>query len=301
MATIIAVDVAKSVFEVAVSERAGRVREHHRLSRAQFSRFLSVQRPATILMEACGMAHFWGRQAQARGHRVMLLPPHAVRPYVPRNKTDRADAKGILEASRNQAIRSVPVKSITQQTIAALHRLRSTWLAARTARINTVRGLLREFGVVIPVGASHVVPRVRQLVAEPLSVLPEALRPALTQAADEIREPRDAYAPSRSSSTPRPSKSPPPLAFAPCQASAFSPPRLCSPSSVTSSVSRREDTSRATSASLPESPRAGCADDSAGSASTETRTCGCCSFTVRVPCSGMPRQPRAAAGSNPGR
>jgi len=188
MATIIAVDVAKSVFEVAVSERAGRVREHHRLSRAQFSRFLSVQRPATILMEACGMAHFWGRQAQARGHRVMLLPPHAVRPYVPRNKTDRADAKGILEASRNQAIRSVPVKSITQQIIAALHRLRSTWLAARTARINTVRGLLREFGVVIPVGASHVVPRVRQLVAEPLSVLPEALRPALTQAADEIRE-----------------------------------------------------------------------------------------------------------------
>src|SRR6516165_4019534 len=100
MATIIAVDVAKSVFEVAVSERAGRVREHHRLSRAQFSRFLSVQRPATILMEACGMAHFWGRQAQARGHRVMLLPPHAVRPYVPRNKTDRADAKGILEALR---------------------------------------------------------------------------------------------------------------------------------------------------------------------------------------------------------
>jgi transposase len=94
MPTTIAVDVAKSVFEVAVSERAGRVRERHRLSRAQFSRFLSLQHPATILMEACGMAHFWGRHAQERGHRVILLPPHAVRPYVARNKTDRADAKG---------------------------------------------------------------------------------------------------------------------------------------------------------------------------------------------------------------
>jgi transposase len=188
MGTMIAVDLAKSVFEVAVSDRPGRVRERHRLSRAQFSRFVSERRPATVLMEACAMAHFWGRHAQASGHRVVLLPPHAVRPYVPRNKTDRADAKGLLEASRNDGIQPVPVKSIAQQTLGALHRLRSTWQATRTARINTVRGLLREFGITIPVGSRQVVPRVRQLLADAAPVLPEALRPALAEATSEIRE-----------------------------------------------------------------------------------------------------------------
>lgn len=188
MATTIAVDVAKSVFEVAVSDRPGRVRERHRLSRSQFSRFVAERRPATVLMEACGMAHFWGRHAQASGHRVVLLPPHAVRPYVGGNKTDRADAKGLLEASRNEGIQPVPVKSIAQQTLGALHRLRSTWQATRTARINTVRGLLREFGITIPVGSHHVVPRVHQILGETELALPEALRPALTEATNEIRE-----------------------------------------------------------------------------------------------------------------
>src|SRR5438093_10116209 len=109
--TTIAVDVAKSVFEVAVSEYPGQVRERHRLSRGRFSRFLTEHPPATVVMEACGSAHHWAREAQ--------------------------------------------------QALAALHRLRSTWVATRTARLNTVRGILREFGVVIPTGAHHVVPHVR--------------------------------------------------------------------------------------------------------------------------------------------
>src|SRR5262245_46018873 len=153
---VIAVDVAKSVFEVAVSTRPGRVAERHRLTRSQFARFLATRPPSTLLMEACGSAHFWGRRALSHGHQVALLPPQAVRPYVARNKTDRTDAKGLLEASRNESIRPVPVKSESQQTLTALHRLRSTWLAARTARLNTVRGLLREFGVVIPIGSQRV-------------------------------------------------------------------------------------------------------------------------------------------------
>ena len=79
MSTTIGVDVAKSVFEVAVSNRPGRIVKRHRLSRGQFARFLATRAPATVVMEACGMAHFWGRQAVASGHRVVLLPPHAVR------------------------------------------------------------------------------------------------------------------------------------------------------------------------------------------------------------------------------
>ena len=171
--TTIAVDLAKSVFEVAVSQRPGKVAERRRLSRAQFARFLREREPTTLVMEACGTAHYWGREAQAQGHEVVLLPPHAVRPYVLRNKTDGADAKGLLEAQRNEAIRPVPVKSEAQQVLTALHRLRSTWMAARTARLNTLRGLLRELGFFIPVGA-------RQVSPDPPSVPPTAAPPEAT-------------------------------------------------------------------------------------------------------------------------
>src|SRR5439155_739890 len=140
--TTIAVDVAKSVFEVAISEQPGQVRERQRLSRERFRRFLTERPAATVLMEACGSAHHWARHANAHGHRAVLVPPHVVRPYVPRNKTDRTDAKGLLEAFRNEDVHPVPVKSESQQALAALHRLRSTWLAARTARPNTVRAPL---------------------------------------------------------------------------------------------------------------------------------------------------------------
>lgn len=184
--TTIAVDLSKSVFEIAVSERTGHVRERHRLGRSRFVSFFAERQPATVLLEACGSAHHWGRHLQALGHSVVLLPPHAVRPYVPRNKTDRADAKGLLEAFRNDEIRPVPVKSVAQQTLVALHRFRSAWLASRTARINTLRGLLREFGVAIPLGARHVVPHVQSLLEDADFPLADALKPTLADVCSEI-------------------------------------------------------------------------------------------------------------------
>jgi len=129
-----------------------------------------------------------GALRQRRGHAVVLIPPHVVRPYVRGNKTDRTDTKGLLEAFRNEEVRAVPVKSETQQALAALHRLRSTWVATRTARLNTVRGLLREFGVVILVGARQVVPHVRALLEDADAGLPGLLRPALAEAVTEIGE-----------------------------------------------------------------------------------------------------------------
>jgi len=186
--TTIAVDVAKSVFEVAVSIYPGQVHERHRLSREAFGRFLGAHPPATVLMEACGSAHYWARPAQSHGHRVVLVAPHVVRPYVVRNKTDRTDAKGLLEVFRNEDVQPVPVKSTTQQALAALHRLRSTWLATRTARLNTVRGLLREFGLIIPVGAHHVVPHVRAVLEDVDAGIPGLLRPPLAAAVEEIGE-----------------------------------------------------------------------------------------------------------------
>jgi transposase len=184
--TTIAVDLAKSVFQIAVSRRPGKVSESHRLTRSQFLRFFAERQPALVVLEACGSAHFWARQLQALGHRVRLLPPHQVRSYVQRNKTDRADAAALLEAHRNEQIHEVPVKSVSQQAVSSLHRLRSAWMADRTARINLVRGLLRELGVTIPVGARHVVVRAWSVLEE--GQLPEPLRPALAEACQEIRE-----------------------------------------------------------------------------------------------------------------
>jgi transposase len=184
--TLIAVDLAKNVFEIAVSRRPGKVAERHRLSRARFLRFFAERQPAVVLLEATGSAHYWGRELSQLGHQPVLLPPRAVQRYRDGNKSDRTDTKAMLEASRNEAIRPVPLKSVAQQSLTSLHRLRSAWMATRTARINNVRGLLRELGFVIPLGANKVLPTIRVLVADADSSLPQALRPMLSEACDEI-------------------------------------------------------------------------------------------------------------------
>ena len=184
--TVVAVDVAKAIFQLAVSEEPGRVKLHRRLSRGELEVFFAQSPKATVVMEACGSAHHWGRRIQNLGHDVVLLPPHQVRPYVTRNKTDRADAKGILEAYRNADIRPVPVKSIPQQVLGSIHRFRAGWIAARTAHVNTLRGLLRELGFVIPEGIEKVLPQVRLLTADTDSDLPHALRNMVAAACDEI-------------------------------------------------------------------------------------------------------------------
>ena len=186
--TRIAVDVAKAVFEIAISDRPGHVTRRERPQRAQFLPFMAQQPPATVIMEACGSAHHWGRKLQELGHRVVLLPPHHVRPYIRRNKTDRTDAKGILEASRNDDIRPVPVKTVAQHVLTSLHRLRSGWMTERTARLNALRGLLRELGIFIPMGSREVVPMVWSFIEDADSDLPEALRPIFAEACREIRD-----------------------------------------------------------------------------------------------------------------
>jgi transposase len=118
---------------------------------------------------------------------VKLLPPQHVRPYVRRNKTDRADAAALLEADRCPDILAVPVKSGEQQGLQGLHRVRSAWMATRTDRINTLRGLLREFGLALPQGPAAVLERAPALVAEGDGAVPPALRTALAELVAEIR------------------------------------------------------------------------------------------------------------------
>jgi transposase len=158
--TTIGVDLAKSVFEIAISKEPGRVSQRRRVSRSQMARLMADQAPSMVLMEACGSAHYWGRVFESQGHAVRLLPAHHVSRYRLGNKTDRADVDALLEAGRNERIFPVPVKSVAQQTLTALHRLRCEWVATRTARLNGLRGLLREIGIVIPRGARRVLPAV---------------------------------------------------------------------------------------------------------------------------------------------
>lgn len=185
--TTIAVDLSKSVFEIAVSESPGRVSQRRRLSRGQMVKFFANRPAATVLLEACGSAHHWARQIEPLGHRVLLLPPHQTRRYVLRDKTDGADANALLEAHRNQQIFPVPVKTLHQQALAALHRIRSGWMGARVARLNAIRGTLREIGLVIPVGARHVLPRLNAFLSDPAQPIPAPFHCTLLALAAEVR------------------------------------------------------------------------------------------------------------------
>jgi transposase len=182
--TTIAVDLAKNVFEVAVSDRPGHVVERQRLSRQGMVNYFSERQPTKVIMEACGSAHHWSRVLKGMGHEVVLLPPQYVRAYVPRNKTDRSDAKALLEAHRNDDLMAVPIKSVDQQCMALLHRMRSAWMQTRVARLNVLRGMLRELGIVIPVGARQVLPAVRQHLQE--GAIPGVLVHVITETVHEV-------------------------------------------------------------------------------------------------------------------
>jgi transposase len=186
-ATTVAVDLAKTVFELAIANAQWRVVGRQRLSRSQFTRYLTQAAPMHVVMEACGMAHFWGRLAQQQGHRVTLIPPAYVRPYVRRNKTDRADAEAILEAVRSGEIPNVAVKRIEQQALVALHRVREQWITTRTARINTLRGILREHGILLPAGARGALAAVPTILEDAETVLPLHLRTVLASVHEDVR------------------------------------------------------------------------------------------------------------------
>ncbi|MGQ0735743.1 MAG: IS110 family transposase [Acidobacteriota bacterium] len=187
-ATTVAVDLAKDVFEVATANRVGRILERKRLTRRQFEAFVDALPAGTrVVMEACGTAHYWGRRCQAHGHDVQLLPVQYVKPYVRRNKTDRMDTEALLEAARCAGIHPVPLKTPEQQALQALHRVRTQWQRTRTARINTLRGMLREHGIPIALGARTVLTKMPRILEDADNGLPAQLCLALALVSNEVR------------------------------------------------------------------------------------------------------------------
>lgn len=187
-ATTVAVDLAKSVFQLAEADAQGRIVGSHRLTRTQFERFFANRQCSQVVMEACGSAHHWSRCLQNQGLQVRLLPPTHVRRYCLRNKTDAADCAALLRANADPGIREVRVKSIEQQALQALHRTRSQWMATRVQRINVLRGFCREFGFAVAVGAKTGLHAISRLVADPASALPALLRPAMAMLLEEITQ-----------------------------------------------------------------------------------------------------------------
>ena len=181
-ATTIGVDLSKSVFRLSFANAAGRIVERRRLSRAQYERFLAEQPLVEIVTEACATAHHWARTARAFGHDATLLHAQYVRPYVRRNKTDATDADALLRARRDPELKPVPVKSVDQQALQGLHRIRQQWVATRRQRITLARGLLAEFGVSLPAGAASIVRRLHEVIDR----VPGTLVTALTPILDEI-------------------------------------------------------------------------------------------------------------------
>src|SRR5262249_3307369 len=178
--TTIGIDLAKSVFHIHGMDERGKVLLRRQLKRAELLKFFA-NRPACLIgMEACGSAHYWARQLIELGHAVKLMAPRFVKPYVKSNKNDRNDAEAICEAVTRPSMRFVPIKSAEQQALLALHCARSGWVKARTAQANQIRGLLGEFGIVVPQGIARLRSAIPELLEEAGNGLPGLMRTLLS-------------------------------------------------------------------------------------------------------------------------
>jgi transposase len=148
----VGVDLAKNVFQLHGINRHGQAVWRRRLRRKQWLKVLleTVEPGCIIGMEACSSAHHWARQLQTNGYEVRLVAPQFVKPFVKSNKNDRNDAEAICEAITRPHMRFVPVKTIEQQDIQAIHRVRCTLMSQRNAKANQIRGLVAEYGIVAP-------------------------------------------------------------------------------------------------------------------------------------------------------
>jgi transposase len=148
--TVLGIDIAKLVFHVVGMDDSGQVVLRKRLTRGALLPFIANVPPLRIGMEACGSAHYWARCFREYGHEVRLIAPQFVKAYVKSPKSDARDAEAICEAATRPTMRFVPIKRVEQQDLQALHRIRERLMNARTALVNEIRGLLSEYGIVLP-------------------------------------------------------------------------------------------------------------------------------------------------------
>lgn len=180
----IGLDLAKDVFQVHGVDVQGKMGLRRQLRRNQMREFFQKQPPCLIGMEACASAHYWARTLMAMGHEVKLIAPQFVKPYVKGNKNDANDAEAICEAVDRPNMRFVPVKTVEQQDIQALHRIRAELVRQRTAKGNQIRGLLGEYGITV----AQRVAALRKKLPEILEDTENCLTAYFRQLLDGLRE-----------------------------------------------------------------------------------------------------------------
>ncbi|WP_341792650.1 IS110 family transposase [Rickettsia endosymbiont of Ceutorhynchus obstrictus] len=168
----IGIDIAKRIFQIHGVDKNGKTILKKKLIRDQVLSFIANLPKCLVGMEACGGANYWGREITKLGHEVKLIAPQFVKPYVKTNKNDQADAEAICEAVARPNMRFVPIKSVEQQDILSIHRIRARLVRNRTALANEIRGLLYEFGLIIPQGINKVISKLTEILdSETLSRL----------------------------------------------------------------------------------------------------------------------------------
>lgn len=185
--TAVGVDIAKHVFQVHAVDARGHTVCRKRLSRSQMGPFFAGLSPCLIGMEACGSAHYWARRLAAMGHTVKLMAPQFVKPYLKTNKNDMNDAEAVCEAVQRPNMRFVAVKTVEQQSILHLHVSRQLLVKMRTQVSNHLRGLLSEYGLILPQGICHLA-EIPALAEDAANELPGVLRQLLMDMLEHFRE-----------------------------------------------------------------------------------------------------------------
>ncbi|MEE8261882.1 MAG: IS110 family transposase [Gammaproteobacteria bacterium] len=175
----IGVDLAKNVIQVSVVSVRGKELMNKALTRTKFAEFLGKQKASLVAFEACATAHYWARVAKRHGHEVRIIPARAVVPFRQGHKTDPNDALAVAEAAVRPKIMTAPLKTVEQQGLQAVQRSRELLVQERTALSNHVRGLLLEFGLVIPQGFAALHRRVPEVLEDGENELPDMYRPTL--------------------------------------------------------------------------------------------------------------------------
>ncbi|MCP4379670.1 MAG: IS110 family transposase [bacterium] len=186
--TTIGLDLAKNVLHVVCCDKNGKIVRKKMLKRSQVLSYFSNLTTCLVGMEACASAHHWARELSTMGHQAKLIPPQYVKPYVRGNKNDYNDALAISEAVVNPEMRFVPVKTTEQQDTQALYCLRERRIADRTALCNQLRGLLAEYGLILPKGVGVVRKRLPELLEDAENGLSDRFRRLLAQSYRELRE-----------------------------------------------------------------------------------------------------------------
>lgn len=185
---VIGIDLAKRIFQVCLLDGRGRLRMNKAVKCSQLLDVLRRQPPSRVFMEACGGSHYWARQIEGIGHEVRLVAPQFVKPLRLGHKTDANDAQAIAEAGCRPTMKYVPVKTIQQQDLQSLHRVRERLIKQRTQLINQLHGLLQEYGIVAGRGQKALLYDLAQALEQADNELSATLRELLEELRGELHD-----------------------------------------------------------------------------------------------------------------